>query len=155
MLPWRKIQTTNQLMQSPNPHPLIYVAPCLRHSERSSVCYQLWVLPDISLVRAARQLGVVIDKTLQNRVNSIQVMNQTVLLLVSCLFASWQHLGSYQSGYWLVTMCTHYDIIVLHRWETMNWYPTQSPYPDTDLTSLCPVWIMPSARLGSNKYQFL
>ena len=31
--------------------------------------------------------------------------------------------------------------------STMTWYPTQSPYPDIELTSPC-------ARLGRDKYQF-
>ena len=33
---------------------------------------------------------------------------------------------------------------------TMTWYPHQSHYPDTDLTSSCPI-LMLSARLGSDK----
>ena len=38
---------------------------------------------------------------------------------------------------------------------TMTCYPTQSHYPHTEPTSPCPILIMPSIRLGSNKYQFL
>ena len=38
---------------------------------------------------------------------------------------------------------------------TMTCYPTQSHYPVTDPTSHCPILIMLSARLWSNKYQFL
>ena len=38
--------------------------------------------------------------------------------------------------------------------STMTCYPTQSHYPNTELTSPCPIIIMLSARLGSNKYQF-
>ena len=38
--------------------------------------------------------------------------------------------------------------------NTMTWYPTQSQYPDTDPTSSCPILIMPSSWLGSDKYQF-
>ena len=33
-------------------------------------------------------------------------------------------------------------------------YPTQSHYPGTEPTSLCRILIMPSARQGSDKYQF-
>ena len=33
-------------------------------------------------------------------------------------------------------------------------YPTQSHYPDTELASPCPILLMLSARLGSDKYQF-
>ena len=53
----------------------------------------------------------------------------------------------------LVTVCTHGNFIVLPHWETLlpDWYPTQSHYPDTELTSSCPIILMPSARLGSNK----
>ena len=37
---------------------------------------------------------------------------------------------------------------------TMTQYPTQSHYPDIELTSPCPILLMSSARLGSNKYKF-
>ena len=37
---------------------------------------------------------------------------------------------------------------------TMTCYPTQSHYPDTELTSPCPILIMPRARLENDKYQF-
>ena len=36
----------------------------------------------------------------------------------------------------------------------MTWYPTQSHYPVTESTSF-PILIMPSACLGSDKYNFL
>ena len=36
--------------------------------------------------------------------------------------------------------------------STMTCYPTELHYPDTELTSPFPILIMPSARLGSNKY---
>ena len=36
----------------------------------------------------------------------------------------------------------------------MTWYPTQSHYPDTRPASPCPILIMPSTWLGSDKYQF-
>ena len=32
-------------------------------------------------------------------------------------------------------------------------YPTQSHYPDTELTSYCLILIMPKARIGSNEYK--
>ena len=38
--------------------------------------------------------------------------------------------------------------------STMTKYPTQSHYPDTVLTSPCPVLIMPKARLESDEFQF-
>ena len=60
--------------------------------------------------------------------------------------------------YWLVTA---------HSWwlysaaplgnqanNTMTWYHTQSHYLDTEPTSPCPILIMPSTLLGSNKHQF-
>ena len=37
----------------------------------------------------------------------------------------------------------------------MTWYPTQSYYPDTEPTSPCPILIMSSACLGSDKYKLL
>ena len=37
---------------------------------------------------------------------------------------------------------------------TLICYPTQLHYPDTEQTSHCPILIMMSTRLGSNKYQF-
>ena len=37
---------------------------------------------------------------------------------------------------------------------TRTCYPTQSHYPDTEPTGPCPILIMPSARLGSDKYKF-
>ena len=39
--------------------------------------------------------------------------------------------------------------------RSMTWYPTQSHYHDTELTSACPILIIPGACLGSDKYQFL
>ena len=38
--------------------------------------------------------------------------------------------------------------------RTRTWYPTQSHYPDTELTSPCPITVMPNAGLSSDKYQF-
>ena len=52
----------------------------------------------------------------------------------------------------------------VHSWQlysaaslatgSITYYPTQSHYPDTERTNLCPILIMLSDRLGSNKYQF-
>ena len=39
--------------------------------------------------------------------------------------------------------------------STMTWYPTQSFCPDSEPTSPCPMLIMPSTQLGSDKYQHL
>ena len=36
----------------------------------------------------------------------------------------------------------------------MTWYPTQSHYPDAELTSPCPILIMQNAKLGRDKCQF-
>ena len=38
--------------------------------------------------------------------------------------------------------------------STMTRFPTQSHYPDTDPTSHCPILIMQSTWVGSNKYNF-
>ena len=37
--------------------------------------------------------------------------------------------------------------------STMAQPPTQSHYPDTELTSPCPILVKLARRLGSNKYQ--
>ena len=55
-----------------------------------------------------------------------------------------------------MTERTHGDFIMLQNCETkpptstMSWYHTQSHYPHTEPTRPC--LIMPSARLGSDKY---
>ena len=78
--------------------------------------------------------------------------------LVGCWsFASFQYLRSYQDGYWLVTVRTHGDFIVLAHWEIRP--PTRWPdiplshYPDSEITSICTTLLMQSTRLGSDKYQ--
>ena len=37
---------------------------------------------------------------------------------------------------------------------TSSWYPLRSYYPNIEETSPCPILIMPSAWLGSDKYQY-
>ena len=54
-----------------------------------------------------------------------------------------------------MTVRTHGDFIVLPHWEIMPQYPTQSPYPDTELFNPCPILLMPSAWQGSDKYKSL
>ena len=80
-----------------------------------------------------------------------------IVNLVRC-WRSWQHLGSYHDGYQLVTVCTDGDFVVLSHWEIKPLTPwldiPLSYYPDTELTCPCPILLMPSARLGRNKYQF-
>ena len=72
----------------------------------------------------------------------------------------WQDLGSYQDFFRLVTMYTHIDWIVLPHWETnqvastMIWYPTQSQYPDTELSSPFSNLVMSSIRLGGDMHNF-
>ena len=79
-------------------------------------------------------------------------------MFVCCYFTSWQHLRYYQDGYQLVTVSTQGHFIVLLHWEitisTMTWYPTRSHYPDNEPTSPCPILIMLSAWLQSDKFQF-
>ena len=68
-------------------------------------------------------------------------------------FASLQHRRSCQVL--TVTVHTHDDFIVLPQLRNqMKRYPTQSHYPDTELTSPCPILLMPTTKLGSDKYQF-
>ena len=77
---------------------------------------------------------------------------------VCCCFTSYQHLRSHQDGYLLMTMHTRDDFIVLPHWEAR----LLAPWPDiplshiilTDSASPCPILIMPSAWLWSDKYQF-
>ena len=64
-------------------------------------------------------------------------------LFVSWGFTSWQHLRSQQDGYQLVMLGMNADFI------------GKPDYcPDTELTSPCPILVMPSARLWSKKYEF-
>ena len=77
------------------------------------------------------------------------------LKLVGCWsFTPWQHLRPYQERYQLWQF---YGSAPL--WNpaavTMSGYPTQWHYPDTKLTTLCPILlIMHNARLRSDKYRF-
>ena len=85
-------------------------------------------------------------------------------LFVCCCFMSYQHLSSYQDGYWVMTVCTHsYShsyVIVLFHWETR----TPAPWPNIPHihvifiqaapTSSCPLVVSSSAKLGSDKYTF-
>ena len=59
-------------------------------------------------------------------------------------------------GYWLVSMHTHENFHSTASPEdqtTMTQIPTQSHYPDTELTSRYPVLEMSSASLGEDKSQ--
>ena len=50
-------------------------------------------------------------------------------------------------------MCT--DLLQLFQAaSTMIQYPTQSHYPDTEPAIPCPILLMPSTWLGSDKFQF-
>ena len=55
-------------------------------------------------------------------------------------------------------MRIHGTFIVLTHWEkyatdTMTSFLTQSKYPDTDLTSPCPMFVLRRVSLGSDMYQ--
>ena len=73
--------------------------------------------------------------------------------LFACCFTPYQHLTSYQD----VLTCDS-----AHSWRIYSaaslghhdLHPTHSHYPVTDPISPCPILIMLSTRLGSNKYQF-
>ena len=61
--------------------------------------------------------------------------------------------------YWLVPVHTHGDFdsnapLGPQATSIITWYPTQSHYPNTVLTSPCPMLSMPSTSLGGDKYQF-
>ena len=80
-------------------------------------------------------------------------------VFVCCCFTSKQHLRSYQNGYRPVTVRIHGDFYSAAPLGdqapiTMICYPTQSHYSDTEPTSPCPIIIMPSTWLGSDKFQF-
>ena len=52
------------------------------------------------------------------------------------------------------------DFVVQPNWETTlpgitSRFPTQSQYRDTELTSPSPTLVIPNARLGCDKYQFV
>ena len=70
-------------------------------------------------------------------------------------FASLQHLRSYQDWSRLVKVSTHGNFLLLGNQATklMTQYPTQSYYPDTELTSPRPILSMQNVRLGNNRYQ--
>ena len=81
-------------------------------------------------------------------------------LVVCWMFMSWQHLRSYHDWYRLVIVYTHCDFIVVptlgyQATGTMTWYPIESHYPYTELTSPCHILIMPSVWLGNDKYALL
>ena len=49
--------------------------------------------------------------------------------------------------------CTHDDDFIVLRnlaTSTMTWYSTQSPYPDTELISRCPILLIVSAKFRNN-----
>ena len=48
----------------------------------------------------------------------------------------------------------HADPLGYQVADTVSQFPTQSHYPDTELASPCPIIIMPSTRLSSDKSQF-
>ena len=56
----------------------------------------------------------------------------------------------YKDGYQLAAVYTDGDFVVLPELETITRYPIQSYFSDTELTSLCPFILMPSARLGTD-----
>ena len=67
-------------------------------------------------------------------------------------------LRSYENGYRFVTVHTLGDFIELPYWETslsVPWYFTESHYPNIEPTSPCPILVMPSNWLESDKYQCL
>ena len=65
-------------------------------------------------------------------------------------FTSLQHLRSYQDGHWLVTVYTHGDFIVLPAMKSGHRHCDPISH---SLTLSCPILLMPSARLGRDKYQ--
>ena len=77
-------------------------------------------------------------------------------------FKTWQHLRSYKNRYsisdsvrswWLYNYSATNLGNQAATASTMTQYPTQSHYPDIELTSLCPILLMLSIKLGSDRYQ--
>ena len=61
------------------------------------------------------------------------------------------HVATWDSVHWWWL----YRVVNLEsKHNTITRYPTLSHYPDTEVTSPCPILLMLRARLGSNKYQF-
>ena len=80
-------------------------------------------------------------------------------VLIGCWrFMSLQHLKSYQVRYRLVTAHSwrFYSAAPLENQAAgiMTQYPIQSHYPDTKVTSPCPILLKVSVRLESDKDQF-
>ena len=80
------------------------------------------------------------------------IMNAHCQCLVGCWsFTYLQHLRSYQDSehsWWLYSAA----ILGNQAAGTMTWYPTQSHYPDTELTSVTStILLIPGARLGRHK----
>ena len=68
--------------------------------------------------------------------------------------------AQWREEYRLVTVHTHVCTVTstasleYQATGTITCYPTQLHYPNTEWTSPCPILIMPSTRVGSDKYQF-
>ena len=82
-------------------------------------------------------------------------INKATRLFV-VIFTSWQHLRSYQDGYWVVTVHTHGNFILLPHWDSK----LPASWPDftvshiiltLSLTSHWPFQIMASTKLGKVK----
>ena len=77
------------------------------------------------------------------------------LLLVCWSLPSWQHIGTCQDVYRILTMHINPNFIALPHLETRMPTPPhsmiQSYCPHTELTRTCPILVMPVTRLGSDK----
>ena len=81
--------------------------------------------------------------------------------------AASQHPNHFTVGFWMVFVIAISQVISreeltcdsVHSWQLHSAAPladqTPHSYPDTELTSLCPMLIMPSACLESDKYTIL
>ena len=81
----------------------------------------------------------------------------TVCLLLFYVLGTYKVISGRVSTYDSVQSWQLYSASSLGYQTTiiMTCYPTQSHYPDTEPTRPCPLLILPSARLGSDKYQFV
>ena len=121
-----------------------YTAGCQRRS-RVTLAY----IVRVSLQTAEVHCGQLVV------IAALKVYTHALGWLVCCWsFISWKHLRSCHDGYWVVTVHSNDDFIVLLHWEIRLLTPWPNYHTNAKLTSLFPIILMPSARLGSDKCQF-
>ena len=119
---------------------------------------QVAVTSDLSALKNTIQRGSCISNNIYICIHRL-LFPWVINLFVVGVVCPCNIIRSYQGRYRLITEHTHSNFIVLPCWLFRlsvlwsNILPTQSHYPDTELTSPCPIPLMPSASLGNNKVQ--